>query len=57
MLNERFPPVEVLEHLQHRQEKRMESLQRVKLQGFSMVPTELEDELDYIRRARRDLEG
>jgi hypothetical protein len=46
----------VLERLQHRLEKRMESLQRVKLAGFEVVIRELETELDYLRRATRYLE-
>jgi hypothetical protein len=49
-------PVEVLERLQHRLEKRMEALQWVKLDGFQMVISELEVELDYLRRATRYLE-
>ena len=40
-----------------RLEKRMESLQRVKLDdGFQMVISELEVEMDYLRRAKRYLE-
>jgi hypothetical protein len=34
----------------------MESLQRVKLSGFEVVISELETELDYLRRATRYLE-
>jgi hypothetical protein len=34
----------------------MEALQRVKLTGFDMVITELEIELDLLRRATRYLE-
>ena len=44
-------PIQVLERLQRRLEKRMESLQRVKLDGFNAVISELEVELDYLRRA------
>jgi hypothetical protein len=33
----------------------MESLQRVKLEGFRAVISELETELDYLRRAARYL--
>jgi hypothetical protein len=42
-------PVQVLQHLRHRLEKRMESLQRVKLAGFDVVIAELEVELGYLR--------
>jgi hypothetical protein len=47
----KLTPVEVLQRLQRRVEKRMESLQRVKLEGFEPVIRELETELDYLRRA------
>jgi hypothetical protein len=49
-------PVEVLERLLRRLEKRMEALQRAKLDGFEMVISELEVEQDYLRRAKRYLE-
>jgi hypothetical protein len=52
----KLTPIEVLQRLQHRLEKRMESLQRVKLAGFEVVISELETELDYLRRATRYLE-
>jgi uncharacterized coiled-coil protein SlyX len=52
----KLTPVEVLQRLQLRLEKRMESLQRVKLSGYSAVIAELETELDYLRRAMRYLE-
>lgn len=52
----KLTPVQVLERLQHRLEKRMEALQRVELEGFQMVISELEVELDYLRRATRYLE-
>jgi hypothetical protein len=42
--------------LQTRLEKRMEALQRVKLAGYEMVISELEIEMDYLRRATRYLE-
>jgi hypothetical protein len=45
-----------LERLLTRLEKRMEALQRVKLDGFQMVISELEVEQDYLRRAKRYLE-
>jgi hypothetical protein len=45
----KLTPVQVLERLQHRLEKRMEALQRVKLDGFQMVISELETEMDYLR--------
>jgi len=53
----KLTPVQVLERLEKRLEKRMDTLQRVKLDGYSMVISELENELDYLRRARRYLEG
>jgi hypothetical protein len=33
----------------------MEALQRVKMDGFQMVISELEVEMDYLRRAKRVL--
>jgi hypothetical protein len=51
----KLTPVQVLERLQLRLEKRMETLQRVKLAGFDMVIAELEVELDLLRRATRYL--
>jgi hypothetical protein len=55
-LPRKLTPVQVLERLQLRVEKRMEALQRVKLEGFDMVIAELEVELDFLRRATRYLE-
>jgi hypothetical protein len=52
----KLTPVQVLKRLQLRVEKRMEALQRVKLEGFDMVIAELEVELDLLRRAKRYLE-
>jgi hypothetical protein len=52
----KLPPIEVLQRLQKRLEKRMESLQRVRLAGFEVVISELETELDYLCRATRYLE-
>jgi hypothetical protein len=49
-------PVPVLQRLTRRLEKRMESLQRVKLAGFDVVIAELEVELGYLCRAMRLLE-
>lgn len=46
----KLTPIQVLERLQRRIEKRMESLQRVKLSGFDAVIAELEVELDLLRR-------
>ena len=34
----------------------MEALQRIKLDGYRMVISELEVELDFLRRAKRYLE-
>jgi hypothetical protein len=52
----KLTPVQVLQRLQLRVEKRMEALQRVKLEGFDMVLAELQVELDLLRRATRYLE-
>ena len=49
----KVPRVQVLERLLTRLEKRMEALQRVKLDGFQMVVSEMEVEMDYLRRAKR----
>ena len=53
----KLTPIEVLDRLLTRLEKRMEALQRVKLPGFEMVISELDVELDFLRRAKRYLEG
>jgi hypothetical protein len=45
-LRPKLTPVQVLKRLQVRLEKRMESLQRVKLDGYAVVISELEVELD-----------
>lgn len=52
----RLTPIQVIQRLQLRVEKRMEALQRVKLEGFNMVIAELEVELGFLRRATRYLE-
>jgi hypothetical protein len=52
----KLTPIQVLERLQLRLEQRMESLQRVKLEGYYVVISELETELDLLRRAQRYLE-
>jgi hypothetical protein len=51
----KLSPAQVLQRLQTRLEKRMEALQRVKLGGYEVVISELEIELDYLRRATRYL--
>jgi hypothetical protein len=56
MPTRKLAPVQVLERLLTRLEKRMEALQRVTLDGFQMVISELEVEQDYLRRAKRYLE-
>jgi hypothetical protein len=56
MVRRKLTPIEVLQRLQRRLEKRMEALQRVKLDGYAMVISELEVELDYLRRATRYLD-
>jgi hypothetical protein len=52
----KLTPTQVIERLLNRLEKRMEALQRVKLDGFQMVISELEVEQAYLRRAKRYLE-
>jgi hypothetical protein len=52
----KLTPVQVLERLLTQLEKRMEALQPVKLDGFQMVISEMEVEMDYLRRAKRYLE-
>jgi hypothetical protein len=42
----KLTPIQVLERLQLRLEQRMESLQRVKLDGYYLVISELETELE-----------
>jgi hypothetical protein len=42
--------LQCLERLQHRWERRIGALERVKLEGFEMVISELEVEQDYLRR-------
>jgi biotin carboxylase len=49
-------PVEVLQRLQRWLEKRMEAIQRAKRDGYEIVISELETEMDYLRRATRYLE-
>jgi hypothetical protein len=56
MPSRKLTPLEVLDRLTTRLEKRLESLQRVKLEGFEPVVAELETELDHLRRARQYLE-
>ena len=53
----KLTPVQVFQRLEKRLETRMEALQRVKLDGYAMVISELEVELDLLRRARRYLEA
>ena len=55
-VRKKLTPIQVLDRLQLRLEKRMEALQRVKPDGYAMVISELETELDYLRRATRYLE-
>jgi hypothetical protein len=52
----KLTPIQVLERLQLRLEQRMESLQRVKMDEYRVVISELETELDLLRRAQRYLE-
>jgi hypothetical protein len=56
MATRKLTPVEVLLRLQDRLEKRMEAIQRAKLDGYEIVISELETEMDYLRRAARYLE-
>jgi hypothetical protein len=53
----KLTPTQVLERLLNRLEKRMEVLQRVKLDGFQMIIAEMEVEMDYLGRAKRYLEA
>ncbi len=52
----KLTPIEVLERLQLRLEQRMETLQRTRLNEYAIVLSELETELDLLRRAQRYLE-
>jgi hypothetical protein len=52
----KLTPIEVLNRLLKRLEKRAEALQRVKLEGNAAIINELEVEMDYLRRATRYLE-
>jgi hypothetical protein len=52
----KLTPVEVLQRLRRRLEKRMEALQRVKQAGYEIVIPELDVEADYLRRATRYLQ-
>jgi hypothetical protein len=56
LVRKKLTPIEVFERLQLRLEKRMEVLQRVKLSSYEIVISELEVELDLLRRAQRYLE-
>jgi hypothetical protein len=49
----KLTPIQVLQRLLRRLEKRTEALQRVKLPGFEAVISELTTEMDYLRRAIR----
>jgi hypothetical protein len=51
----KLTPVEVLQRLLRRLEKRMEALQRAKLDGYQIVIAEMEVEQEYLRRAIRYL--
>lgn len=55
-LRGKLTPVEVLQRLQLRLEKRMDCLQRTRLESFAVTISELEVELDLLRRAQRYLE-
>ena len=50
----KLTPTQVIERLLNRVEKRMEALQRVKLDGYGVAISELETELDYLRWAKRN---
>jgi phage FluMu protein gp41 len=49
----KLSPTQLLERLLIRLKKRTEALQRLKLDGYGMVISELETEMDYLRRAKR----
>jgi hypothetical protein len=53
----RLTPVEVVARLERRVEKRIDGLQRTGLPGFEVAMSELETELDYLRRAISYLAG
>jgi hypothetical protein len=55
-LRTKLTPIQVLERLQLRLEQRMETLQRVKMECYDLIVSELETELDLLRRAQRYLE-
>jgi hypothetical protein len=52
----KLTPIEVLDRLLTRLEKRMEALQRVKLPGLKWSFSSWKVELDFLRRTRRYLE-
>jgi hypothetical protein len=52
----KLTPVQVLQRLQLRVEKRMEALQQVRLAGLDMAIAETEIELNMLSRAMRYLE-
>jgi hypothetical protein len=56
MATRKLTPVEVLLRLQDRLEKRMEVIQRAKTNGYEIVISELETQMDYLRRAAKYLE-
>jgi hypothetical protein len=53
----KLTPVEVVARLERRVEKRIEGLQRTHLPGFEVAISELETELDLLRRAITYLAG
>ena len=55
-LRPKLTPVEVFERLQLRLERRIQGLQHLKWAGHEMVMSELEVELELLRRAQRYLE-
>jgi hypothetical protein len=54
--HKKLTPVQTLDRLIIRLERRATALKQLKLDGYAAVISELETEMDYLRRARRYLE-
>jgi cob(I)alamin adenosyltransferase len=55
-MERKLSPVQVLERLQARLQRRVDALEGVKLDGYTIAIAELQIALDLLRRARRYLE-
>jgi hypothetical protein len=53
----KLTPIQTLDRLIIRLERWVAALKRIKLDGYAVAISELETELDYLRRALRYLEG